>query len=172
MPSKFDLATLPPMTTFNTPNPDYAARVRDSFSRQPFMRHVGAGITLLAPGACDIALSHDPNLTQQHGFFHGGLVGTIADNASGYSAFTLAPSDFSILTVEFKVSFLSPASGESLVARGRVVKPGRTLVVSRSEVFAVLAGEEKLVATALVTLMLMEGREDAPTVPPPTPKPA
>ena len=153
------------MTTFSIPNPDYAARVRDSFSRQPFMRHVGAAITSLEPGACDIALSHDRNLTQQHGFFHGGLIGAIADNAGAYAAFTLAPSDFSILTVEFKVSFLSPAKGESLLARGRVVKPGRTLVVSRSDIFAVSGGVEKLVSTALVTLMLMEGRDDAP--PPP-----
>lgn len=164
------------MTTFNTPNPHYAARVRDSFSRQPFMHHVGAAITLLEPGACDVALSHDPNLTQQHGFFHGGLVGAIADNASGYAAFTLAPSDFSILTVEFKVSFLSPAQGDSVLARGRVIKPGRTLVVSRSDIFAISRGVEKLVATALVTLMLMEGRDDAPlpaTIPAPiqTPMP-
>jgi uncharacterized protein (TIGR00369 family) len=154
------------MTIYDTPNPDYAARVLDSFSRQPFMSHVGAGITLLEAGAVDVAVSHAPHLTQQHGFFHGGLIGAVADNAGAYAAFTLAPSDFSILTVEFKVSFLSPATGESLLARGRVVKPGRTLVVSRADVFAVSDGQEKLVATALVTLMLLEGRDDAPTAAP------
>jgi uncharacterized protein (TIGR00369 family) len=163
------------MTAFSAPNQDYAVRVRDSFFRQPFMHHVGAAITLLEPGVCDVALSHDPSLTQQHGFFHGGLIGAIADNAGAYAAFTLAPSDFSILTVEFKVSFLSPARGESLLARGRVVKPGRTLVVSRSDIFAIAEGDEKLVATALVTLMLLEGRDDVPapaTAPSPMPVPA
>lgn len=150
------------MVIFSTPNPGYAARVRDSFSRQPFMHHVHGGITLLEPGAVDLSMSHRPELTQQHGFFHGGVIGAIADNAGAYAAFTLAALDFSILTVEVKMSFLYPARGESLVARGRVIKPGRTLVVSRADVLTVSDNEEKLVATALVTLMLLEGRNDAP----------
>lgn len=90
------------------------------------------------------------------------MIGAIADNAGAYAAFTLAALDFSILTVEVKMSFLYPARGESLVARGRVIKPGRTLVVSRADVLTVSDNEEKLVATALVTLMLLEGRNDAP----------
>lgn len=151
------------MSDFEITNPAYAARVRDSFARQNFMDHIGARLTLVEPGAVDITLDRRPELTQQHGFFHGGVIGTIADNASGYAAFTLAPADASILTVEYKLNLVSPGAGEALVARGRVVKPGRTLVVCRSDVFALKAGAEKLVATALVTLMLMAGRDDAPT---------
>jgi acyl-coenzyme A thioesterase PaaI-like protein len=94
------------------------------------------------------------------------VIGAIADNASAYAAFTLAPADASILTVEYKLSLLSPGDGEALVARGRVVKPGRTLVVCRSDVMAINVGQEKLVATALVTLMLLVGRDDAPMAPP------
>jgi uncharacterized protein (TIGR00369 family) len=154
------------MTTYKTPNPNYGSRVRDSFSRQPFMHHIGAKVTLLEPGVADITLAHGTELTQQHGFFHGGVIGAIADNAGAYAAFTLAPLEFSILTVEFKVNFLSPAQGESLVAKGRVIKPGKTLVVSRADVFALVNGAEKLVATALVTLMLLEGRSDVPRTPP------
>jgi uncharacterized protein (TIGR00369 family) len=150
------------MTTFNTPNPDFAARIRESFSRQPFMEHIGAEISLLEPGAVDIAVSREVSLTQQHGFFHGGVVGTLADNASAYAAFTLAPASASVLTVEFKVSFLSPADGDGLLARGRVIKPGRNLVVCQSDVFGLRGDEEKLVATGLVTIMVLQGRDDAP----------
>jgi uncharacterized protein (TIGR00369 family) len=156
------------MSTFTTPNTDFAARVRDSFGRQPFMAQIGAALTLVEPGAVDITLPHRADLTQQHGFFHGGGIGAIADNAGAYAAFTLAVADQSILTVEYKVSFLSPGMGEKLVARGRVVKPGRTLVVSRSDVVAVSGAREKLVATALVTLMLLAGRDDTPSSSQPT----
>ncbi|MDG2285020.1 MAG: PaaI family thioesterase [Alphaproteobacteria bacterium] len=156
------------MSSYITPNPNFAARVRDSFGRQPFMAQIGASLTLVEPGAVDITLPHRADLTQQHGFFHGGGIGAIADNAGAYAAFSLAEADHSILTVEYKVSFVSPGAGEALIARGRVVKPGRTLVVSRSDVVAVSGGHEKLVATALVTLMLLEGRDDTPSPPQPT----
>ena len=151
------------MATFDTPNADFATRVCDSFARQPFMEYVGAVLEKVNPGEVDVFLPHRPQLTQQHGFFHGGVIATIADNAGAYAAFTLAPASASILTVEFKVSLLSPGSGDGLVARGRVIKPGRSLVVSRTDVLVRSVDGEKLIATALVTLMFLEGRDDMPT---------
>jgi acyl-coenzyme A thioesterase PaaI-like protein len=59
--------------------------------------------------------------------------------------------------VEFKVNFISPAKGELLIARGRVLKPGRTLTVCQGDVYAVISGEEKLVATMLATMIAREG---------------
>lgn len=143
-------------------NPGFADRVAESFARQAFMSHIGARLTEVSPGRCEIRLPYDPVLGQQHGYFHGGVIGTLADNAGGYAAFTLAPADASILTVEYKMNIVSPGDGEALLARAEVVRPGRTLVVCRSDVFAVKAGQEKLVATALVTLMLLPGRSDGP----------
>ncbi|MBM3558011.1 MAG: PaaI family thioesterase [Alphaproteobacteria bacterium] len=152
------------MTAKKAPNPDFARRVRESFARQGFMIHIGAEISHLAPGECDIRLPYRKDLTQQHGFVHGGVVGTIADNAGGYAAFTLAPASASVLTVEFKVNLLAPAEGEVFISRGRVVRAGRNLATSRTDVFAVKDGKEKQIATALVTLMYLEGRSDEPDV--------
>ncbi|WP_028467453.1 MULTISPECIES: PaaI family thioesterase [Nisaea] len=148
------------MSRFQTPNPDFAGRVRESFARQAFMEHIGAVLSDVAPGRCVIDLPYREELTQQHGFFHGGIIGTLADNACGYAAFTLAPADASILTVEYKMNIVSPGDGEQLVARADVVRPGRSLVVCRCDVLAVKNGTEKLAATALATMMLMHGRED------------
>src|SRR5690349_13792470 len=101
------------------------------------MAFLGAELARVEPGLVEIALPYRAELTQQHGFFHGGIVSTIADTAGGYAAFTLFPADASILTVEYKINLVAPADGERLVARGRVLKPGRTLTVCEFEVAAV-----------------------------------
>lgn len=125
------------MPGFEPRNPVYAQRVQSSFDRQQVMKLLGARLARLAPGECDIELPFKAELTQQHGYFHGGIIGTIADSAGGYSAFTLMPEDSSVLTVEYKMNLLAPGDGELLIARGRVLKSGRTLVVSRVDVIVV-----------------------------------
>jgi uncharacterized protein (TIGR00369 family) len=145
---------------FTSPNPAFAARVRDSFARQAAMRLIGSALTEVAPGRVTIVLPVRDELTQQHKFVHGGVVGMIADSAGGYAAFTLMPADASVLTVEYKINMLAPATGETLVARGAVLKPGRTISVVRADVFGVTAGKEKLVATMQQTLMVMHGMQD------------
>lgn len=150
------------MTHFAPKNPDYAARVRDSFSRQGAMALIGAELAHVAPGAVDIAVAFRPELSQQHGFFHGGIVGTIADSAGGYAAFSLMPADASVLTVEYKMNLVAPAEGTRMVARGRVLKPGRTLSVCHVDVFVNRDGREHRCAVLLQTLMTMAGRSDGP----------
>jgi uncharacterized protein (TIGR00369 family) len=148
------------MPGFEPKNPAYAARVQSSFGRQQVMALLGATLTRLAPGQCEIQLPFKPELTQQHGYFHGGIVGTIADSAGGYAGFTLMPADSSVLTVEYKMNLLAPAEGELLIARGRVLKSGRTLVVTQVDAVAVKGGRETLCATLLQTLMTMHGKPD------------
>ena len=148
------------MPGFEPRNPAYAARVQSSFDRQKVMALIGARLTKLGPGECEIALPFKPELTQQHGYFHGGIIGTIADSAGGYAPFTLMPEDSSVLTVEYKMNLVAPGDGELLVARARVLKSGRTLVVSRIDVFAIKGGCETLCATLLETLMIMHGKPD------------
>ena len=148
------------MPGFEPKNPDYAQRVQSSFDRQQAMKLLGAKLARLAPGECEIELSYRPELTQQHGYFHGGIIGTIADSAGGYAAFSLMPADSSVLTVEYKMNLLAPGDGDHLIARGRVVKAGRTLVVTQIDVFVSKAGRETLCATLLETLMTMHGRPD------------
>jgi len=139
----------------------YEPRVRDSFARQGAMKLIGAAITEVAPGYCAIALTPRPELSQQHGFVHAGIVSAIVDSAGGYAGFTLFPEDASVLTVEFKLNLLAPAKGERIVAEGFVVKPGRTLAITRGEVHADEGGKRTLVALMQQTLMVMHGRPDA-----------
>lgn len=146
--------------TFTPRNPDYEARVRDSFARQTFMTTLGAELVEVAPGRVTIRLAHRPELGQQHGFFHGGVVGTLADTAGGYASFSLFGAEDSVLTVEYKINLMAPAAGEALVVRGEVLRSGRTLTVARADVLAVADGVEKACATMLGTFMTLHGRPD------------
>jgi uncharacterized protein (TIGR00369 family) len=148
---------------FTPANPAFEARVRDSFARQAAMHFIGARLAEVAPGCCRIELLTRSELGQQHGFVHGGIVAMIADSAGGYAAFSLMPADASILTVEFKINLLAPARGELLVAVGTVVKPGRTLSITRAEVFAHEQGRQTLIASMQQTLMAMQGMADEKT---------
>jgi len=141
-------------------NPDFEARVRDSFARQNAMGLIGARMTRVEPGRVEIELPVRDDLGQQHGFVHGGIVGMIADSAGGYAAFTLMPADASVLTVEYKVNMLAPAEGDLLVARAEVLKPGRSLSVVRADVWARRGDRETRVAAMQQTLMVMHGTPD------------
>lgn len=149
------------MPGFEPRNPAYAQRVQASFDRQQVMTLLGATLTRLAPGECEIRLPFKPELSQQHGYFHGGIIGTIADSAGGYAGFTLMPEDSSVLTIEYKMNLLAPGDGDLLIARGRVLKAGRTLVVSQVDALVVKGGRETLCATLLQTLMTMHGKPDS-----------
>jgi uncharacterized protein (TIGR00369 family) len=122
------------------------------------MRLVRASLEVVAHGRTDIHLPHWDGIEQQHGFVHGGVVGMIADSAAGYAAMTVAPPGSSVLTVEYKMNLLAPADGERLVARGTVVRPGRTLIVTKAEVFAINGDKETLCALMQQTIMVMHGK--------------
>ena len=147
--------------TFQPPFAGYAERTRDSFARQGAMSLIGAEIVDVQPGYCAIALTPRPELAQQHGYVHAGIVGAIVDSAGGYAGYTLFPEDSSVLTVEFKLNLLAPASGDRLIAEGFVIKPGRTLAITRGEVHAEQRGKRTLVALMQQTLMVMRGKTDA-----------
>ena len=136
-------------------------RVRASFSRQGAMMLIGARIVALEPGYCALALTPRPEVSQQHGYVHAGILATLVDSAGGYAGYTLFPADSSVLTVEFKLNLLAPAQGERIVAEGFVVKSGRTLTITRGEVHAERAGSRTLVALMQQTLMVMRGKPDA-----------
>ena len=147
---------------FEPADPDFERRVRDSFGRQAMMGLIGARLDLIEPGHVRIALPFRADLTQQHGFFHGGVTSTIADSAGGYAAFSLFPAEASVLTVEFKINLVAPAQGESLLALGRVIRPGRTLTLCDIEVQVIDGGAARLCAKGLQTIMRLDGRPDMP----------
>lgn len=140
-------------------DPDYDVRVRAGFDGQAVMRLIGAHLAALRPGYCRIELPFRPDLTQQHGFIHAGIVSTIVDSAGGFAGFTLFPAKSSVLTAEFKLNLLAPAIGERLIAVGEVVKSGRTLVITRGEVHAEDGGKRTLCAIMQQTLMVMADRQ-------------
>jgi uncharacterized protein (TIGR00369 family) len=138
---------------------DPMERIRLSFSKQGLMTTLGATLGAISPGSVEIILRPSPAISQQHGFVHAGAVSAIADSAGGYAALSLMPAGRGVLTTEFKINLVAPAAGERIIARGRVVKPGRTLTVVQTEVFAESQGQEKLVALLTATMMSIEGRE-------------
>lgn len=143
---------------FEAPDPRFEARVRGSFARQKATATLGARLVRVAPGEVEVAMPYAENLTQQHGYLHGGIVTALLDTACGYAALTLMPAGAGVLAVEFKINFLAPGAGESFIARGRVLKPGRNVSVSAGDVFAVRHGEEKICATMLATMMVVKDR--------------
>mgnify|MGYP000476367517 CR=1 FL=1 len=141
-----------------TSDPHFAERVRASFDRQNAMHLIQATLPVVEQGRTEIHLPHWQGVEQQHGFVHGGVVGMIADSAAGYAAMTMVPASASVLTVEFKMNLMAPADGEKLIARGEVVRAGRTLIVTQAQVLAVKDGKESLCALMQQTIMVMHGK--------------
>lgn len=150
------------MPDFQPTDPDFAARVRTSFARQGFMRSLGAELSVVEPGRCEIRLPWREDLGQQHGFFHAGALAAVADSAGGYAAYTLMGAGDSVLTVEYKINLVAPGRGEEAVARARVVRPGRTLTICQVEVFVLQDGAESLCAVLQQTVIRLADRPDVP----------
>jgi uncharacterized domain 1 len=129
------------------------ARVRRSFARQRYMATLGAELVHVAAGEVDIAVPFSERLTQQDGYLHAGVVAGATDSACGYAALTTMAAEAEVLTVEFKINLLAPAAGERLVARGRVLRSGRTLTVCRGDAVTISEGREKHVATLTATMI-------------------
>lgn len=141
-------------------DPDFAARIRESFGRQPAMALIGATLPVIEAGHTEIHLPRRADLLQQHGYIHGGVVGMIADSAAGYAAATLTAAEASVLTVEYKINLLAPAEGQLLIAEGSVLRYGRTLIITRGEVFAVKDGHKTLCAAMQQTILAVHGKKE------------
>jgi uncharacterized protein (TIGR00369 family) len=145
------------MVDFVAQDPDFEAAVRESFARLRLMNTIRANLAEVEPGEVEVAVPFQEGLAQHHGFMGAAVLTAIADVACGYAAMTLMPAGASVLTVEYKVNFVAPAQGEHMVARARVVRPGRTVTTCAADVFGVTGGQEKLVATMLATMIQAGG---------------
>lgn len=140
-------------------DPGFRQRVHDSFARQAVMNTIGATLDIAEPGRVVLVMPHKPELAQQHGFVHAGVVATALDSACGYAAFSLMPADAAVLTIEFKVNLLAPARGPWFRFEGLVVKAGRTISVVEGKAWQHEAGgAETLCATMTATVMTVQGR--------------
>jgi uncharacterized protein (TIGR00369 family) len=135
-------------------NPAFRDVIRDAFEANKAMSLIGATLGTVEPGVVEIRLPlHDMLMSHIPGIIHGGTLGMIADSALGFAALSLREPGENGVTVEYKINLLAPAVGQEAVARAEVVRPGRKIVVARADVFDLNAGERKLVATALATLI-------------------
>ena len=145
---------------FEPRDANYEPRVRASFARQRAMHTIGARLVRVEPGEVELELPFREDLTQQHGFLHAGIVTTLVDSACGYAALSLMDRESAVLSVEYKVNLMAPAIGERMRAIGRVVRPGRTLLVCTGEVIAVSGDTESVVTAMQGTMMAVRGRAD------------
>jgi uncharacterized protein (TIGR00369 family) len=145
-------------TTREQADPDVQERVKESFDRQGLMRHLGARLEHVGPGCVHIVLPNRPEITQQNGYIHAGATSAIADSAGGYAAMTQLPEDADVLSVEYKINLVAPASGDYLEAIGNVQTSGRTLTVCHLDVFSVNRTTRTLVATGQQTLIRVTKR--------------
>lgn len=136
--------------------PPSSPKVQDSFDRQGLMKLLGAALDDARDGRCLITLPFSEIVTQQHGYFHGAAIGSVADVAGGYAALSIAPEMNDVMTVEYKINFVAPAAGELLRAEATVVARSRRSVTCRSDVFVRQERVEKLCAVTLQTLLLFE----------------
>ena len=143
---------------FTAQDPAFESRVRASFERQKFMATIGARLAHVAPGEVDIELDVRDDLVQQHGFLHAGVLASAADSACGYAALSLMPPGAAVLSIEFKVNLLAPAAGQRIVARGRVIRAGKTITACWGDVIAYDGEREKVVATLVGTMMTVRDR--------------
>lgn len=137
---------------------DTRARIRDSFAKQSAMALIHAEIPVIEEGRAEIEIPHWDGVLQQHGYVHGGVVGMIADSAAGYAAMTVVSEGTSVLTVEYKINMVAPANGDKIVAKGSVLRAGRTLLLTKADVYAVKDGTETLCAVMQQTIMAMHGK--------------
>ena len=131
-------------------------RVEASFNRQGLMKTLNASLDKVQSGLVQISSEFNEGLSQQHNFFHAGVITSIVDSACGYAALTLAPVDKEVLTVEFKINFLKPGATTKLIAIGRVIQSGKTLTVCEGNVYD--STGEKVIARMTATIMTIGGR--------------
>jgi uncharacterized protein (TIGR00369 family) len=142
------------MTQQHTPTENLLQRVQRSLERQGLMRHLGAELLRVVSGECVVTLPFSDKTSQQHGSFHGGAVGALADIAGGYAALTVAPPDMEVVSLEYKINFLAACQGGELCATGRVLKAGKRVIVTSAEVHHIAEdGTQTLCAVMQQTVM-------------------
>ncbi|MDV7338522.1 PaaI family thioesterase [Terasakiella sp. A23] len=144
------------MSQFQPRSENYIEIVQQAFAKQGFMEHLGVEMVEIQPGFCELHIPFKSELDQHHGYFHGGVIGTLADVSGGFAGYSLLAEGQAMLTVEYKLNIMAPGAGDYLKGVGRVVKHGRTLTVTNIDVYAVTEGHETHCACAIQTLMAVD----------------
>jgi uncharacterized protein (TIGR00369 family) len=143
-------------TAFTPAHDNYERVVRASFAKQGMLGGIGAWLVDVKPGHVIIELPFSNRVSQQQGLFHGAAIGAIGDSAGGYAALTLMPDGSEIVSIEYKINFVRPANGQLLRAEGQVLRAGRSVSVSRVDVFAADRDKPELIAVLQATFMRVD----------------
>ncbi len=147
-----------PVPAFEPRNPAYRAALQAYVAAQAYLRLIGVELARIEPGHVDYRVPYRDDLGQQNGFFHGGIVGGVAEAVMGAAAFTLVAAGHNVVGAEYKLNLLAPGLGPALVASGTVVKAGRTLVVCRADIVVERRdGPPRLCAIAQGTMAVVDG---------------
>lgn len=141
---------------FNIPNPDFKSLVEEKFKFNHFSQSLGLKLTKIDAGNVEATLQLEQEHLQQNNITHGGIILTLCDVVAGFAAFTLVPGNKHVVTAEIKVTCLRPGIGESLSARGWVVKPGNHLSFCESEVWCHKAERKYLIAKASTSMAVRD----------------
>ena len=134
------------------PTPERLAFLAKDYA-QGFIADLGLEAVHFKRGALESRLIIQPRHRQQDHYIHAGVLAAMADHTAGYAAFTLIPEEYRILTIEFKINFLAPAFGQTLICQSRVLREGKQILVGESEIFDQRQEGVTLTAKAMVTLM-------------------
>lgn len=133
--------------------PEQIDRIRQSFASQSMMATLGARLKEVSAGTVTIEAPILATTRQQHGAGHAALTFAIGDSAAGYAALSLMGLETEVMTAEIKINLLAPAVGDLLIAKGRVIKPGRRLMVVGADILARTGESEVLIAVMLGTMV-------------------
>ena len=139
------------MSTLTPSNPAYEEAVRRILLEMPFVQWLGLTFRRIAPGEVEFSMPHRPEITYDGRALQAGPIGSLLDFAGATAAFTLAPSGVMLATIDYSVKLLAAAVGEQFLGRGQVISSGKSLTVARADVFSLRSGQERHVATGLVT---------------------
>jgi uncharacterized protein (TIGR00369 family) len=139
-------------------NPDYQTEINRVFKQAPFIAAIGLELVDVAPGRCHTSLGLEERHQQQDGFVHAGVLASVADHTAGTAGASLVPAGHHVLSTDIKISLMRAASGIRLHCRARVLKSGRRLIFTESEVYCEDENQQRrLVAKAAVTLAVVSG---------------
>ena len=134
-------------------DPTIVKKIRDSFAAQSMMASLGAQIDEITHGSVTLSAPVGDGFKQQQGFGHAALTFALGDVAAGYAALSVMPPEVEVMTAEIKINLLAPATGR-LIATGRVLKPGKRLVIVASDVWSEDSGGARTHIAALQGTMV------------------
>lgn len=150
-------SSLKPAAGLESRNPSFRSYIEQKLRGQMLMKHLGLGLTKIEPGLVEAYASIESFMHQQDGFLHGGLTATMSDIVSGFAAYSLVPDGDRVVTADIRISYLKPGIGQSVWARGVVIKPGASFHFCEAEVWTITDKEEPvLIAKSSSTMSVIK----------------